>query len=183
MQSAKCKVQSARAIIGIALTILLLVGTSGCLGTAKRGETTSELGAAARSQRISAGYGPSWRLTMPVVQRNRKPKASTWPAALESFANAAPEALAALAPSGNVLAALGLADSLGRWLVPDLSNTQNIVLEADGLATSIIAKNLKQTENADGSITTSIESIEVTAGDTITILPGPTPATTPGPAP
>jgi len=161
-----------RMLIFNVTVFFLLLAAGGCSGS-RRTSVTGELGAITRSGRIRPGEGPGWRLTMPVVHRNRKPKAATWPAALESLFRAAPEAVAAMDVSGNVLAALGLAETLGTWVVPDLSSTQNVVFEFDGLATQVIVKGLQQEETADGRVLTSVDAVEVHAAERIQTLDEP----------
>jgi len=154
----------------IALTLLPLIIHLGCVGS-RKGDVTSELGAVSRASRIQPGEGPGWRLTMPVVHRNREPKAASWPAALESLFRTAPEAVAAMSVSGNVIAGLGLAETLGTWVVPDLSSTQNVVFEFDGLATEVTVKGLRQEETADGRVAATVDEMTVKAAEELKVLP------------
>ena len=151
--------------LAIGLVAVALLGAGVACRSAARVERTDEFGALVRPARRQAEEKPTWRLAMPVVHRNRRPKAATWPAAFEALFGAAPETLAAVNTSGTAVAAFGLAEVLGTWVVPDLSSTQNIVLEFGGLATEVTLRGIRQEESADGRVVATVEELRVKASE------------------
>jgi len=153
----------------LTVVMLALLPAVGCVGS-RKSDITTEAGIATTTQRIRAGEGPCWKIVMPVVHRNREPKASTWPAAVESAFEIVPDAVSAGAASAEALAGIGVAADLGKWAVPDLSNTQNVVFEFDGLATKVTVKGIHQEETAEGRVITTVEEVEVEVNEALGVL-------------